>query len=355
MDGADDFSGDYRGARARFRAAATARAAASISFPAVAESDLTIDAAALGADRPRRLVLVTSGLHGAEGFFGSAVQAALLESALADWRPPNGAAVVLLHALCPFGFDQIRRTNEDNVDLNRNFLKPGEPFAGSPPGYAALDPLLNPRRPRRSFDLFVPRLFLTGLVRGPRAVRRAIAGGQYEFPRGLFYGGAGPAVTQRILAEQLPRWTEFTDRIVHIDFHTGLGPWASYKILTAHANGDAATKRLRDWFGEAVESCRTGPTAYDTRGGIDEWLEDRLVDRECHSVCAEFGTYGPLAVLSALRAENQAHHCGGDDPAATAKQRLREVFAPASRDWRRRVVRAGVEVVRQAIDGCFGK
>src|SRR5204862_4906486 len=105
--------------------------------------DLTIDAAVFGAGRPRRVVLVTSGLHGVEGFVGSAVQAALLEDAFTSWQPPAGAAVVLLHALDPFGFDQLRRTNADNIDLNRNFLRPGEAYAGSPPGYAALDPLLN--------------------------------------------------------------------------------------------------------------------------------------------------------------------------------------------------------------------
>jgi hypothetical protein len=298
---------------------------------------------------------VTSGLHGVEGFFGSAVQAALLESTYSDWRPPIGAAIVFLHALCPFGFDQIRRTNEDNVDLNRNFLKPGDTRSGSPPGYAALDPLVNPPRPPKSWDLFGLRLYLTALIRGQRFVRQAIAGGQYEFPRGLFFGGAGPAATHRILDEQLPRWTESAERVIHIDFHTGLGPWATYKMLTAHAENDDITQTLRSWFGPTVEACLTGPTAYDSRGGIDEWLETRLADRECYSVCAEFGTYGPLAVLSALRAENHAHHWGQNDPIATAraKKRLCEVFAPASRDWRRRVVDQGVEIVRQAVEGCF--
>src|SRR5438270_4984345 len=133
MDGAAYFSPDYRMARARFRAAAAARSAAGDAFPIAASSDLTIDAAAIGSDQPRRLVLVTSGLHGVEGFFGSAVQLALLDDALASWQPPAGATIVLLHALCPFGFDQIRRTNEDNIDLNRNFLKAGQSYSGSPP------------------------------------------------------------------------------------------------------------------------------------------------------------------------------------------------------------------------------
>jgi hypothetical protein len=379
---ADHFSADYRTARARFRTAAAGRGAATEAFSTAAgTADLTIDAAVLGTDRPRRLLIVTSGLHGVECFFGSAVQLALFADTLTTYRLPGGAAIVLLHALCPFGFDQLRRTNEDNVDLNRNFLKPGEKYTGSPPGYADLEPLLNPARPPSRWDLFAPRLYLTGIIRGNRAVRSAIAGGQYEYSRGLFYGGSGPAATHRILAEQLPRWTDSAERIVHVDFHTGLGRWATYKVLTARGENDPATGTLRSWFGPAVEAAGTGPTAYKNRGGIDEWLEDRLADRECYSVCAEFGTYGPLAVLSALRAENQAHHWAKtserpepDAPAretgslagalgsgwkggtvGLAKRRLCEVFAPKERDWRRAVVRQGVAIVRQALEACFAK
>ena len=122
------------------------RAPAVDIFPIPAGTELTIDAAAFGTDRPRRVVLITSGLHGIEGFFGSAVQLALMDDIFPAWRPPDGEAVVMLHALCPFGFDQLRRTNEDNIDLNRNFLKASDSYAGSPPGYAELDPLLNPPR-----------------------------------------------------------------------------------------------------------------------------------------------------------------------------------------------------------------
>ena len=33
----------------------------------------------------------------------------------------SGVAVVLYHAVNPYGFSHLRRTNEDNVDVNRNF------------------------------------------------------------------------------------------------------------------------------------------------------------------------------------------------------------------------------------------
>ena len=58
-----------------------------------------------------------------------------------DW------SLLMIHALNPFGMAHLRRVNEDNVDLNRNFLLAGEQFRGSPQRYRDLDPLLNPPTP----------------------------------------------------------------------------------------------------------------------------------------------------------------------------------------------------------------
>jgi hypothetical protein len=67
---------------------------------------------------------------------------------------PSGVAIVLVHALNPFGFSKIRRFDDKNIDLNRNFLLRGEEFKGCPDRYAELDWLLNLRRPPRRFDPF---------------------------------------------------------------------------------------------------------------------------------------------------------------------------------------------------------
>src|SRR4051812_49133678 len=98
MDLAGYFSPDYRAARERFRRLAAARGAAADVLP-VAAGDLTADAAAFGEPGAAKAVLVTSGLHGVEALFGSAVQLAWLDALPAGWRPPAGLAVVLVHAL----------------------------------------------------------------------------------------------------------------------------------------------------------------------------------------------------------------------------------------------------------------
>jgi hypothetical protein len=354
VDGAACFSPDYATARQRFRAAAAALGGTLESHPITATGpqgqplDLTIDVARIGPADARRLVVASGGLHGVEGFFGSAVSVALLQHCAAL---PADTALLLMQALCPFGFDQLRRADEANIDLNRNFLPDGERYNGSSPGYAALDGLLNPPRPP-GFDLFRPRLILAHVRLGGTALRYAVAGGQYEYPRGLFYGGSGPSAAHRLLREHLPRWLGSAEGVIHFDFHTGLGPWATHKLLTTAAEGSPRDRWLREQFGQAVESTAGGPTAYPTRGGLDEWCERRFADRGYVCFCAEFGTYGPVAVLEAVRAENQAHHWSpADAPVRRAvKNRLVEVFAPANPEWRRKVVGDAVEMVRRALE-----
>ena len=86
--------------------------------------------------------MVVSGTHGVEGYCGSALQSRWLESCVAD--RPHEFAVVCLHGLNPYGFSWVRRTNEDNVDLNRNFIDWDRPPPANP-GYDEIADLLVPR------------------------------------------------------------------------------------------------------------------------------------------------------------------------------------------------------------------
>src|SRR6266849_2791504 len=140
-----------------------------------AEEVLTIDIGWFGSDRPRRALLISSGLHGVEGFAGSATQLQFLDKMQS---PPADTAVVLFHSLNPYGMAWLRRVNEQNVDLNRNFLAQDDRYAGAPSGYERLDPLLNPKK-MPSPDLFVPRALWEVVRHGPASIRQAVAGGQY--------------------------------------------------------------------------------------------------------------------------------------------------------------------------------
>lgn len=346
------FSATYAEARHRFVQAALAAGATHRAYAVGDPSDapLTIDVAIRGAPTAPALV-VSSGLHGVEGFWGSAVQLALLQQ-LAGAHEPRELRYVLLHAINPFGFAQLRRVNEHNVDLNRNFLVNDERYAGAPAGYAALDALLNPPTAPKRLEPFRLKALRHILRLGLPALKDAVAGGQYEFPRGLFYGGQAPSASMRIVHDQCDGWIAASRSIVHIDLHTGLGAFATPALLlnTTPAAADYA------WYAQTFDTAHIEPvaqshgTAYRVSGMFGQWMQHRFDDRAYRFIGAEFGTYGVLRVLAALRAENRAHHycAAGDAAYKRAKQALRECFCPASPAWRSRTVAAALRIVDQA-------
>lgn len=350
------FPVDYFAARSRFRTE-TRRLGWELEAHAIPArgpdgQELTIDVACSPGNNADRALVISSGLHGVEGFIGSALQCALLEGWSASLMPA-GLHLVFVHALNPFGFCWHRRCDEDNVDPNRNFLLPTEVYEGSHPTYRALERWLNPREPAwPGWDWFPFALMLEGWRRGKQQVREAVAGGQYDFPKGLFYGGSQPATAMRLLEANLRRWLHGCSRILHLDVHTGLGSWATYKLLVDDPLSSTPAAWLRNSFGpEAVHECHGSAITYPTRGSLGRWCASHCADADYNYLCLEFGTYSSLQVLNGLRAENQAHHWKAHRSSSgrQVKRRLRELFFPASPTWRRRTLGQGLAVVKQAL------
>ena len=348
------FSPDYVTARDRFRAAAGRAGAALESLPLAAPGprgeSLTIDIARLGPRHPRRAVLHISGVHGVEAFAGSAAQLALLDAPPA--LPADGV-LILVHALNPWGMAWLRRTNEHNVDLNRNFHPDSSTWTGAPPLYNRLDPLLNPATPP-SRDAFVLRMGLCSLRHGTRAVRQAIAHGQHRYPHGLFYGGAslqpGPAAFSAWLTANLGG----LQSLFVIDMHTGLGPHAT-DTLIAEADDAATAERLGQALRRRILGTAGMPAAYTVRGSLGAALPRLLPGVRVSFLLQEIGTWSPLRVLHALREENRWHHYGDGSIDHPAKRCLLEALCPAAASWRDSAGACGTNLIRQSSDWLFGK
>lgn len=346
------FSPTYQLARARFRSSLCAAGwlleSHPIDFPAADGSDLTIDVGIGGNQNAQRAVVISSGLHGVEGYLGSAIQLARLQAQQVDLPQVR---VVLIHALNPYGFAYNRRWNEDGVDLNRNFLRSTQSFAGSPSDYPALNPFFNPTSPPPKREPFLLEALSWAVRYGSQRIKETLAVGQYDYPQGLFFGGSSPAQTQQILAKHLPHWLGNASAVTHIDFHTGLGKQATYKLFPKDVVDADFKARLSKQFGaESIEFPDERQFSYPIKGGFGQWCQDLLVDCRYDFLTAEFGTYSGLAVLQALRAEQRAHLYGKDGvDYGWVQKRLVEVFAPARMDWRESCVDQGLKICQQAL------
>lgn len=355
-DAADYFSADYASARERFRDAARKAGGALSALPIDARGPagiaLTIDMAWLGSKQPSRVLLHTSGLHGVEAFAGSAVQLHLLEQAPAV---PADCALILVHALNPYGMAWLRRANENNVDLNRNFLPDGESWSGAPAIYRAIDHFLNPASPP-GFDWFRLRAAWHVLRHGFQPLQQAVAQGQYEFPRGLFFGGRQLEQGPRVYLDWLRRNLGCATYLFALDMHTGLGRWGSETLIAEPGACATPPAALRAALGKAqISSPHPDSTTYAIRGGMGGILPRILPATRIDFLLQELGTYPPMAVFHALREENRLHHHGGGDENLQhpVKLRLREALSPAAPGWRRQAVRLGAALAHAAAGRVF--
>ncbi len=328
------FSATWADARDRFRAATAGHPHGSLDVL----DGYTVGWALTGDPAADHLLVYSSGLHGVEGFPGSAVQLQLLANLPAT-------TILFLHVLNPWGMANLRRFNEHNVDLNRNFLAPGQPYTSADPTYAEVDPLLNPQTPPPAFELFWPRVGWVVARHGYQALKNAVVGGQHQNPSGLFYGGAELEPGPRGLLALTDTQFAGRARIVHVDWHSGLGAYGGRTLLLEGKNPDEKVARVRSVMGPEVKGWDAANTdAYEIRGGMLMELGRRHPRCRYDGLTCEFGTVPNLKVLAALRTENRLHHWGTPTLDHPAKRALREAFAPTDPAWEAAVLRHGAEV-----------
>jgi hypothetical protein len=356
MNPAGHFAASYGEARAKFLAAAEG-AGASVSrhvHPTergAEGEELSIDLAMLGEDDAPGLLLMISGTHGVEGFCGSGCQVALLrDDSFRTDIDGAGVCVLMLHALNPHGFSHLRRVNEDNADLNRNFIDFSAPLPVNAP-YGEIHSLLLPASWPPPIDS-ERRLGAWVAAHGPLAYQAAVSGGQYRFADGMFYGGNQPAWSNRVLRAVLREHASTRSALGWIDFHTGLGPRGHGEMIYAGGNVAADIARTKAWWGPQVTSYFDGTSTSASLTGVNGYAAyDQSPDAAFAGIALEYGTCPIEQTLQALRADHWLHN-HADAPGGLRndiKRAIRDAFYIDADDWKAAVHRQAVDACRVAI------
>lgn len=299
-----------------------------------------------------RVLVIQSATHGVEGFAGSAIQLDTL--AEQTNRPlPDDMAILYLHAINPYGFAWLRRTNEDGIDLNRNFIDFGTPLPENP-GYAELADALLPDD-NRDWENGNNTLSAYRKQHGRENYELAVSGGQYQFPDGLFYGGH-QASQSRLHLEQVINELLSTPRrqVAVIDVHTGLGPYGYGEIICDHPPQSSGLHRAKAWYGHSVTEPALGSSTSVPKTGLIDYLWQEKLGNQVSFVTLEFGTYSLDKMLDALRRDHMIHRRSvdwADRETIAVKQMMRDFFYPATPDWQEMVLLRGRQVIRQALNG----
>lgn len=358
MDASQLFSDDYSSARGRFLAAAAERALPVTSYRnphALGPNgeDLTTEVIALGPHHARNALVIQSGVHGVEGYAGSGCQIGFIRTMLA--RPlPADTRIVLIHALNPYGFAWNRRVNEDNVDLNRNFIAHGR----SAPENKGYDTLRNAIEVSdlgpATLATADERLKDYAKAHGLFALQEAISQGQYRHPQGLYFGGDYETWSAGLFKHLIRRELGACGHVAMVDVHTGLGPYGFGELISEDPADSLAYRRARAWWGDTVLSTKAGESvSADVTGSVDSVLSSLLPHAEITMCTLEYGTYSSVEVFRALRADNWLHVHG--DPrgqgAAAIKGEIRRAFYPDCGDWKEMVWARAAAVFGQALEG----
>ncbi|MEI7871173.1 MAG: M14 family metallopeptidase [Alphaproteobacteria bacterium] len=353
------FSATYREARQRFLATAHAQGAAVEShiqpLKGAEGEEIATDTALVGAADAPCLFIVSSGTHGPEGFSGSACQLALLHDPLlqraADQNKGGGGiAVLLVHAVNPYGFSHLKRTNEDNIDLNRNFNDFSQPYPANPV-YEEIHELLVPKTwpPSQTNE----EKLATAMARLAGQRTPGVSSGQAVHPDGLFYSGTAPAWSNKTVRAILRKHGTRRRHIAWIDVHTGLGPYGhGEKIFGRHSPETLA--RARAWWGrDLIVSSMAESVSPRTMGHITGCAPEECPGVAITPTTLEYGTLPNPAVRRALRGEAwlAGHPDAPDTLRAEIRRAARDAFYVDADDWKGMILGQFRAYALQTING----
>lgn len=236
-----------------------------ITEAVVEKVEYTIDIAVIPGTSEGGLVVHSSGVHGIEGYAGSAIQIAALQAILKNQKRQQQQqmddddkdtypTIIMIHGFNPYGMAKYRRFNENNVDLNRNGLSKEQwkSYATNHynyDNYNKYDTLYNPQyEPTmwKSYVLYLPQMIQAIVKHGIPTLKAAMVGGQYHNPKGIFYGGnplKGVEQSFVVLEEWLRTYLKKKSNddspnkkwkghaVTWIDVHSGLGKFGHDTLL----------------------------------------------------------------------------------------------------------------------------
>lgn len=328
--------------------------AESESYAVNAQDNLYIDSFYLPSRQEQRnLIVLTTGVHGMEGYIG----ATMLDVFFQEIYPTldtDTTGVLVVANVNPYGMKYLRRYNENNVDLNRNFILDWESFdLSSNKEYPKVDKFLGPTGKIGNALWHEAGFYLslgkTAITDGAGTISDALLTGQYEYPQGVYYGGNGDEASTVYLKDVFSKCLDSSyENIVHIDIHSGYGP--RYNMVIFNSVYETMTEaESMEAFGYDHIIAYDSESFYATTGDTTDFFY-RLADQKqsnatLFSTCFEFGTIGDdffdtILSLKYTIDENRNHWypTGNKVSAQVVHENYMELYYPTETAWREKTV-----------------
>ena len=311
----------------------------------VTDTDLTIDICYIPAQGDSlNLLILSSGVHGVEGYVGHAAQQLFLENYLSDEFLQN-TGVLLIHAVNPYGFKYTRRVTENNVDMNRNSPSTSDLYVKQNEGYSQVYDLINPQKKVRTGSLENRFFFVKAINEIRKAslsvLRQAVLQGQYTYPEGLYFGGHGPEPQIEVLEPVISEISLPYRRIMMLDLHTGYGERGKLHLFP-NPMEDEERRKLESMFDGFDIDWGDTDDFYTVTGDFAGFVGTLNPGKEYYPMVFEYGTLNSQTTMGSLKSihimilENQGrqHGFASIKDSLHVKADIREMYYPESVSWR---------------------
>lgn len=336
-----------------------------LAVPSNIYDGLTVDVLYVPQNKgKKRLLVLSCGVHGVEGFVGSAIQRMFINEIItADLL--NSMGVLIIHGMNPYGFKHRRRVTENNIDLNRNCDTEEALYTTKNEGYPKVYPLINPAEPV-DLSSFGNRFFhikaISNILRASmRTLRQAILQGQYEYPKGVYFGGKQAEAQVRLVSKELGPVLRQYPLVLNIDLHTGYGARGVLHLFPNPIEDKNIKAKVENVFkGFKIDWGDTG-SFYTTTGDFSTFLGKLMPKGTYLPMTFEYGTMNSHTTLGAIKSlhvtilENQGHHYGYASKAdeVRVKSNFLEMYYPTSPSWRMKVMEDTRKLLKSALEN-FG-
>ncbi|RNA66617.1 M14 family metallopeptidase [Alteribacter keqinensis] len=314
------------------------------------EEDNTTDILAADAlEEKRDLLIITTGEHGVEGFTGSAVLQLFIEEYLPVINPET-TGMRLVHAVNPWGMRHFRRVTENNVDLNRNYIKDwdkvtgtvNEEFARQKDAFVPSEPVgdLHTQKEKLSFRL--KESYTTEEL----AKLKDTPSGQYRFETGIFYGGNDYDEPAEKLKNRYLNWVKGYDHPVHMDIHSGGGPKDELSLIFTEADSRSENTLREELSYDHV--MKAPEVDGDSNLFLQKAVQVEYPDKKALVCLFEFGTIGEslddlIFCTRTMINENQLYFKGAakKEDREEIQRDFARLFYPRKKEWQEQVIEKG--------------
>jgi len=313
--------------------------------------DLSIDWFWAESKIKENLVIVSTGEHGIEGYVGSAMLKIFMDEFAPRINVEN-TGLLLVHAINPWGMRNHFRVNQNNVDLNRNFVFNVNFDPKINPDYDLMENFLNPQRPVRTLKeetlRFITKVIKNMIFPGRARVQAASLLGQHRHSTGIYFGGKElqeeTAVLMGLYRTALTDYQNF----IQVDMHTGFGPRYQMTVIIPPLDPVTSTEAEKKFKYPLIQKI-DADEFYAISGDMGEYVyrlrDADFPDKNVFTCGFEFGTFGDSlpALIRSLRItilENQLRQYGAVSPKAEAQIRTEyeELFFPSKQKWREKAI-----------------